>query len=79
MSPAQFAAKLGITPQAILKKVHNTLEHRKAKEEGPVKNGLPDDFEIKEFGRFFILGVPSTYEFPAKGKKKKRAKGTPAE
>jgi predicted transcriptional regulator len=78
LSPGDYAKKLGISPQAVIKKIHNTLENGEAKG-NDVKNCLPEGFVIKPFGRFYILDIPMSYVFPEPKEKKKKAKTTPAE
>lgn len=76
LSPKDFAVKMDITPQAVMKKIHNSL----LPDDSPEKknNLLPEGIEAEKFGRVYILKVPDTFVFPVKDKKKKaKAKAKP--
>lgn len=64
-SPKEVADKLGISPQAVIKKVNNTLD-------GADSNCLPDGLTVERFHRMFIIYAEPDYKFPRKKASKKK-------
>lgn len=61
-SPNEVADKLGISPQAVIKKIQNTLKDKES-------NCLPDGLTVSKFGRFFVITAKPNFKFPTKKKK----------
>lgn len=68
-SPNEVADKLQISPQAVIKKIQNSLRAAEnTKQE--VSNCLPEGLTVSKFGRFFVITASPDYKFPRKKKKK---------
>lgn len=72
LTPADYGKKCGISPQAVMKKIHNTLANSgKGSEEK--SNALPEGVTVEQFGRVYIIRVPDGFKF-VKAKKAKKKK-----
>lgn len=70
LTPKEFGVKMnGITPQAVMKKIHNTLVN--AQNGNAAKsNALPAGVTVEQFGRVYIIHVPDGFKFPRPSKAK---------
>lgn len=65
LSPLKVAEKMGISKQAVMKKVHNTMKAQDPTLRGIAKrtNLLPTGLTVKQFGRYYVITVPNSYRF----------------
>jgi hypothetical protein len=68
-SPKEVADKLKISPQAIIKKIQNSLKAADNPTQ-KVSNCLPEGLTVSKFGRFFVITASPDYRFPRNKKNK---------
>jgi len=63
LTPAELAEKIGVSKQAVLKKISNTISQQTNPQGKKNKNVLPEGLIPTKYGRFYVIEVPEGFRF----------------